>query len=102
MNDIAKPGDWARIHIVILEARERAPGIPPDTACHPYEGWINGWAVEEARVGEPVTVRTMAGRHVRGRLCEVHQGYRHGFGRPHPALLAVGPALRRLLDEGRE
>lgn len=101
MNDTAKPGDWVRIHIVILEARERAPGIPADTACHPYEGWINGWAVEEARVGEPVTVRTMAGRQVRGRLCEVHPGYRHGFGRPHPALLAVGPALRRLLDEGR-
>lgn len=102
MNDTAKPGDWARIHIVILEAQERAPGIPADTACHRYEGWIKGWAVEEARVGEPVTVRTMAGRHVRGRLSEVHPGYHHGFGRPHPALLAVGPALRRLLDERRE
>lgn len=102
MNDSAKAGDWVRIHIVILPADDRAPGIPPDTGAHPYEGWINGWAVEGARVGEAVTIRTLAGRHIRGRLCEVRPGYHHSFGRPHPALLAVGPALRRLLDEGRE
>lgn len=102
MNESARPGDWVRIHVVILPAGERAPGIPPDTAAHPYEAWINGWAVEEAAVGEPVTVRTMAGRQVRGRLCEIRPGYRHGFGRPHPALSAVGPMLRRLLGEGGE
>lgn len=101
MSDSAVPGDWVRIHVVILPPGDRAPGLPADTAAHPYEAWINGWAIEAASIGEPVTIRTMAGRRVRGRLCAVHPGYHHGFGRPHPALLAVGPGLRRLLDEGR-
>jgi hypothetical protein len=91
-----------RVHIVILSAGERAPGVPSDTASHAYEGWINGWAVEDAQIGDPLTIRTMAGRLVRGTLVEAHPGYHHGFGRPHHALLGVGPSLRALLEDGRQ
>ena len=102
MPDMVKPGDWVRVHIVILSAGERAPGVPSDTAAHAYEGWINGWAIEEAQIGEPVTIRTMAGRSVQGVLSEVQPGYQHGFGRPHRALLAVGPSLKALLEDWRQ
>jgi hypothetical protein len=98
---MVKPGDWVRVHIVILSAGERGPGVPADTASHAYEGWINGWAVEGAQIGEPVTIRTMAGRVVQGTLVEAQPGYRHGFGRPHRALLGVGPSLKALLEDGR-
>jgi hypothetical protein len=97
-----KPGDWVRIHLGILRPGERAPGIPPDTAAHPYEAWINGWACEEACLGGPATIRTPAGRIVRGTLAEAHPGYSHGFGRPHPALLAVGLSLKESLKEGND
>jgi len=102
MPENVQPGDWVRIHIVILPARARAPGIPPDTASHPYDGWINGWATEKACIGEQTTIRTPAGRLVRGTLAEAGPGYRHSFGKPHPAMLAVGPSLRKLLEDGEE
>ncbi|MFH1573096.1 MAG: 2-amino-4-oxopentanoate thiolase subunit OrtA [Acidobacteriota bacterium] len=95
----ARAGDWVRIRVTILPAGERAPGIPADTASHPYQGWINGWAAHEAAIGERVTLRTLAGRTVEGTLVEVNPGYAHSFGRPHPALLAVGPSLKKLLED---
>jgi hypothetical protein len=96
------PGEWARIHVEILPAGERAAGIPPDTAAHPYEAWINGFAQQEAALGEAVTIRTLSGRCVQGTLVEIDPGYSHGFGRPHGSLLAVGPSLKRLLDATEE
>ncbi len=99
MLEQVKPGVWVRIHIVILSPAERAPGIPSDTASHPYEGWINGWLVEAARVGDRTTIRTLSGRLVLGTLVEARPGYTHGFGRPHPTLLAVGPSLKKLLED---
>jgi hypothetical protein len=102
VSESVRPGDWVRIHLEILAAEERSPGIPSDTAAHPYEGWINGWATEAATVGEMVTIRTLTGRSVRGTLVESFPGYRHGFGKPNPALLAVGPSLRKLLKREGE
>lgn len=99
MADQARPGDWVRVYLVLLPAGERAPGVPADTAALPYEGWINGWAEEAARVGEAMTIRTAAGRRVRGRLVEMNPGYQHTFGRPHPAMLAIGPSLRKMLAQ---
>jgi hypothetical protein len=102
MAERIKPGDWVRIHISILPAGERAAGIPADTAAHPYEAWINGFAEEEAVLEEDVTVRTLSGRRVRGTLVEINPGYSHTFGRPARALLAVGPSLKRLLTRAEE
>ncbi|MBI4278933.1 MAG: 2-amino-4-ketopentanoate thiolase [Armatimonadetes bacterium] len=99
MAEQAQRGDWVRIHLVFLPAGERAPGVPADTAATSYEGWINGWTQEAARLGETVTIRTAAGREVRGRLVEITPGYHHTFGRPHPAMLAVGPSLRKMLQD---
>ena len=59
-------------------------------------------AVEEAAIGEAVTLRTLSGRHVRGTLVEIDPGYSHSFGRPHRSMLAVGPSLKRLLDGTEE
>jgi len=95
----ARPETWVRIHLVFLPHGQRGPGVPTDTAAQPYEGWINGWVQQWAAVGEEVTIRTLAGREVRGRLVEIGPGHFHSFGRLHPAMLAIGPALRRLLDD---
>jgi 2-amino-4-ketopentanoate thiolase alpha subunit len=93
-------GQWARIHRVELAPSERASDIPEDTAAVPFETWINGWLVDEASLGEPVRLRTPAGRVVEGVLVEVAPGYTHSFGSPPSALqLAGARAWARLFGE---
>lgn len=91
-------GTWVQVHRVLLVPGERAPGLPADTAGRPYEGWVKGFLVQEAGVGENATVRTPAGRLYSGRLVSVLPPYEHSFGPPVPALSAIGPALRQLLE----
>lgn len=91
------PGRRVRIHRVELAASERAENVPPDTASVPFETWINGHLVEEARLGEHVAIRTATGRVVEGELVEVDPGYDHSFGAPPPVLERVGGEARLLL-----
>jgi len=87
-------GDWVEIERVLLEPRERAAGLPPETASKPLKMWVKGFAQGAAAVGEDVTVETMSGRLVSGRLFAVDPGYFHTFGRPIPELARVGRDLR--------
>lgn len=91
-------GSWVQVHRVLLEPSERAPGLPADTAALPYEGWVKGFLTREAQVDEEATVRTLAGRLFSGRLVSLLPGYDHSFGPPVAALIAIGPALRSLLE----
>lgn len=100
MTEIVQPGTWVRIHQAILAPSERAPGLPPETACVPYECWIKGFLVEPAVAGGAAVIETPAGRRVTGRLVAALPGHDHTFGPPHPAMLAVGPTLRKLLSDG--
>lgn len=98
--ELAHPGDWVQVHSVILKAGERAPGVPDDTARVPLEMRVKGFCVHEARVGQPATVLTAAGRQVSGILVAVEPAYEHDFGRPVPELLKVAAALRRRYRNG--
>jgi len=98
----AKTGDWVQIRSTVLEAGERAPQVPPDTQAVPLEMRLKGFAVTGASPGEEIVIKTLAGRVARGTLVDVNPGYPHGFGKPVPELLSVGPELRRILcgEEG--
>jgi len=97
----AKAGDWVQIHHVILPPGERAPQVPADTQQVPFEMRLKGFLVdEEAELGQEVTIETVIGRRVRGRLIAVNPAYPHGFGEPVPELLTIGRELRQLLEEG--
>ncbi len=102
MDAEAFPGDWVRIHNVLLKPEDRAGDLPPATKTVPLERWLNGFLVAPARLGDEVEVVTLAGRRVRGRLVEVWPCYRHGFGRPQATLQGIGPLLRSLLRQGRD
>lgn len=92
-------GDWVEVRRILLEPDERAPNLPPDTADKPLLMWVKGFAQAEGVVGEEVTIETMSGRLVSGRLSAVNPGYAHTFGRPIPELTHVGRDLRaRLAD----
>lgn len=99
--DRATTGDWVEVHTVFLKPGERSPDVPPDTATVPLEGWVRGWALGEACIGERITIRTPAGRVVEGTLRAVNPGYTHSFGSSVPELRNIGRELRRLLGEGK-
>lgn len=93
-------GTWVQVHQVILFPGERAAGVPDDTARVPYEVWVKGFLAAPTAVGDEAVVTTVTGRQVTGTLVDPAPGHDHSFGRPHPAMLAVGPALKKLLSEG--
>jgi 2-amino-4-ketopentanoate thiolase alpha subunit len=95
----ARRGDWVRVGWTILDAGERAPQVPEDTAKVPLEAVAEGWLdVDEARIGDEAWIRTAAGRRIAGRLVEIRPAPGHGFGEPVQELLAIGPKLRERLN----
>ncbi|HET6495759.1 MAG TPA: 2-amino-4-oxopentanoate thiolase subunit OrtA [Thermoleophilia bacterium] len=94
-------GDWVEVERVLLEPADRSKNLPPETAGKPLSMWVKGFAQSAAAVGEEVTVETMSGRLVSGRLFAVDPGYFHTFGRPIPELTHVGRDVRAQLAQYR-
>jgi len=88
--DHVAAGTWVEIEQVVLEPRERAPGIPADTAAVPLLLRVSGFLAEDAVVGEPARVRTLIGRELDGVLRVVGPHYTHSFGEVVPELLTIG------------
>lgn len=93
----ARTGDYVEIHSVILSPGERAPQVPEDTQKVPLELRVKGFLDRDACLGDEVTITTVLGRKVAGRLLAVNPAYPHNFGKPVPELLHVGEELWRLL-----
>ncbi len=99
-SDVRK-GEWIEIQRVILEAGQRSPSVPQDTADVPYVVRVKGLLLEDAHGGDTVTIETIIGRRVTGTLVAVNPPYGYDFGRPVPELLPVGNELRALLARGQ-
>lgn len=100
MDDVKK-GDWVRAHRIVLSPEQRAAKLPEETRLVPLEMWVCGLLLnEKASIGDPVTVRTVTGRIVEGRLESVHPFYDHSFGAFVPELQAIRQELRDLMREG--
>ncbi len=91
---------WVRIHKVILTPEERAPQVPDDTKKVPLEMWTKGFLLEDAKIGDEVTVETVTGRRETGKLIEVNPAYNHSFGNFIPELLQIDKQVRQLLEGG--
>ena len=94
-------GEWVEGERVLLEPAERASNLPSETASKPLLTWVKGFAGGPAGLGDEVTVKTMTGRTVTGRLSAINPGYFHTFGRPIPELTHVGADLRARLEAFR-
>jgi 2-amino-4-ketopentanoate thiolase alpha subunit len=92
-----KVGEWVEVEGVLLEPTERSSNLPPETASQPLLTWVKGFARAEAELGDELTVDTMTGRAVTGRLSAINPGYFHTFGQPIPELTHVGADLRARL-----
>jgi 2-amino-4-ketopentanoate thiolase alpha subunit len=97
-DETATRGRWVEVGWTILEAGERAPQVPEDTASVPLEARACGWLDEaEAAIGANTWIRTAAGRRLEGRLLTLDPAPGHGFGEPVEELLTIGPKLRARL-----
>ena len=97
MNDRANVGDWVEIGDTALEPGQRAPQVPEDTRRVSLQYRVRGFATEPGECGTPISIRTRAGRELRGTLLAVRPAYDHGFGVPADELLAIGEELRSIL-----
>lgn len=104
MTDAARctVGEWVEVERVLLEPADRSANLPPETAEKPMLVWVSGFATAGAEVGEEVTVETMTGRAVTGRLAAINPGYFHTFGRPPAEIVSVGRDLRARLAAYRQ
>ncbi|WP_432665378.1 2-amino-4-oxopentanoate thiolase subunit OrtA [Wukongibacter baidiensis] len=100
----AKKGDWVNIYNVVLKPEERAPQVPEDTKKVPLETWVKGFIEKDAEIGDMVTIKTMTGRTVTGKLVEVNPSYTHSFGNTVPEVFKIGLQLKEILfgGEGNE
>lgn len=98
---MAKKGDFVMVYDVVLSPQERAPQAPEDTRACPLEMRVRGFLVEDASVGDLVTIETLTGRHVSGKLVEVAPTYSHSFGNHIPEIFVIGKQLRGMLFGGR-
>jgi hypothetical protein len=100
-DDRCSVGDWVEVESVLLEPAERSTNLPEDTASQPLMTWVKGFALADADLREELSVTTMTGRTVTGKLSAINPGYFHTFGRPIPELVHVGADLRARLAEYR-
>ncbi len=94
MAEAVAAGTWVEIHRVVLEAGQRAPQVPDDTAQVPLEMRVKGFLVAPGAPGDTVEIRTPAARRLRGTLVAVNPAYAHGFGAPIAELQAIGGEVR--------
>ncbi len=96
MTDAARctTGEWVEVERVLLEPADRSANLPPETAEKPMLVWVAGFAGAEASIGDELTVETVTGRFVTGRLSAINPGYFHTFGNPVPELIGVGRDLK--------
>lgn len=95
-----KKGEWVLIYDVVLTPQERAPQVPDDTKKVPLETWVKGFLQEDANIGDRVSVTTMTGRTVEGKLLEVNPYYTHDYGKCIPELLQIGIQAKEILFGG--
>jgi hypothetical protein len=95
-------GTWVQVHQIVLQPEERAPQVPDDTKQVPLELKVKGFLETEANLDDHVTIKTLCGRTMEGRLVAVNPRYEHDFGYPVPELLTIGQELREFLfGEGK-
>lgn len=101
MAEQVKAGRWVEIYSVVLEAGNRAPQVPEDTAQVPLELKIKGFLKHDAEVGDDVEIESVIGREHKGKLIDSSPAYLHSYGQPIPELLRVGRELKEILRNKR-
>ena len=76
-----KKGTLVQIRKIVLEPNQRSPHIPEDTKKHPYVMWIKGKLLDDAKLGDVVSIETQTKRIETGIMVSVEPYYAHSFGK---------------------
>lgn len=91
----AVKNDWVEVENVVLKPEERAAHLPEDTKATPLMMWTKGFLIDdEAEIGDEVSIKTLTGRIVKGKLVEINPRHVHDFGSPVHELLEIGMELK--------
>jgi 2-amino-4-ketopentanoate thiolase alpha subunit len=83
-------GTWVEIEQVVLTPKQRAQSLPEDTKKVPYLMRVSGFLEKDAELGDEVSIKTIIGRHLSGKLVTINPSYLHTFGNTVPELLTIG------------
>ena len=83
----AKPGDWVQIKSVLLGSCQRPKHLPEETRKVPLEMVLKGFSQDIGKMEDEITVKTVTGRKVSGKLMEINPSHTHSFGPFPPELL---------------
>jgi hypothetical protein len=97
---MVKKGEWVRIHSVVLKAAERTAKIPDDTKACDLQMWTKGTLLQDAEIGDEVTVKTASNRIEKGTLIEVGPYYTHSYGKFVPEIIEIDKQLREIMFGG--
>lgn len=98
---IIKKGSWVQIRQTVLNPADRAPQVPEDTKKVPLQLWVKGELMQDASLGDTITITTATGRMVTGELVAENPPYIHSFGNFVPELRMVGEQARTILSGGK-
>ena len=90
---MVKKGTFVQIRANILEASERAAGIPEDTAATPLVMWLKGHLTEDSEAGEAAGIVTATGRVERGILEQVEPVTQLDYGQYIPEIAGIRSVL---------
>lgn len=88
---------FVEISWVALEPSGRSENIPESTKQVPLVARVKGFAVETTEGTEEISIITLSGRVLRGRVCDYAPRHTHDFGKPQPELQRIGATLRKEL-----
>jgi len=89
---------WVQITKVILKPEERFQTLPLDTLKCPLTMWVKGFLLEDANLGDFVSIQTITGRTETGTLICENPAYHHDFGDFVPELLQIDHMVKTKLD----
>ena len=98
MSQKVTKGSWVEIQNTILNPEERTANIPEETKKVPYIMKVRGFLEEDAAIGDVVTIKTMIGRQLTGKLIQENPIFPHNYGKPVPELLRTNYRLRKELQ----
>lgn len=91
-------GSLVQICFTGLKPEERTANLPEDTRRVPLEIRVKGFLKDEsACIGQEVSVETVTGREVTGKMIAVNPKYEHNFGEPVPELILAVNKLQKIM-----
>lgn len=97
MQELVKAGEWVEIEFTIIPAISRSSKLPVDTQKVDFKTRIKGYLIDDAQIGQEVTIQSILNRELRGRLIAANPPFPATFGSPVRELMEVGKEIEALL-----